>query len=93
MSKKMIGFQPVMSTNTFEGFWAVENAWGKVRIEEREIVLTVLYGTLQLNAYLLSGEADITAVLADGNAVSFTQNGEQVQFENTVTIHSTFMIR
>ena len=93
MAKKVIGFQPIPDTNGFESFWAVENAWGTVSMKNGEIVLTVLYGALPLNAYLLPNDASVSSVIADGNELAFTQNGNQVQFESTATIHSTLQIR
>ena len=92
MTKKIIGFSPVIQERPFDCFWAVADAWGTVRIEDNRTVLTVLYGTLTLNAFLLADERKVAAVTEDSEPVGFTQQSAQVHFDAPAAIARSLVI-
>ncbi len=93
MAVKAIGFCPVVKDENFSCFWGADKVWGTVQITKEQNILTVLYGTLTLNAYLLPEETMITTVLADGKEVPFTLDGRKVCFNDTVTIRDALVVR
>ena len=92
MPHRTIGFSP-LTEGVFEGFWAVGGAWGRVRVEDRAVTLTVLYGALELDGYLLQREAEVSSVSADGAEVAYTAEGGRVAFADTVRIGRELVIR
>ena len=93
MAKKVIGFFPVTRARPFDCFWAVADAWGTVRIEEDRTVLNVLYGTLSLSSFLMSGADKVTSVTADSGLVEFRAHEDRVDFGSPVSIAHQLIIK
>jgi hypothetical protein len=96
MSKKSIGFAPIEDADNYEGFWAVNGAWGSVRIDREQITLSVRYGTLPLDSYRMAHETAVTAVTAvtaDGRALGYTVNGRDIHFDTTAETSHELVIR
>ena len=93
MTKKQIGFSPILKNKPFRCFWSVQDSWGTVSIEEDRIVLSVLYGTLPLNTYLLEENRTLHTVTADGKDVPFALNGICVNFGTTLDIRDQLILR
>jgi uncharacterized protein (DUF608 family) len=51
MTKKHLGFNPLISKNNFTCFWSIDNAWGTYNQKNGKATLTVLYGELALNSF------------------------------------------
>ena len=93
MTRKIIGFAPVLTALPFVCFWSVDGAWGTVRIEKGQTILTILYGRLELNAFVLPHEQAVESVTADGRRVSFGTDGPQVNFAENISMEDTLIIR
>ena len=46
---KTLAFAPKITTTPFRTFWATDSAWGEVAIDEKNIKIEVIYGTLLLS--------------------------------------------
>ena len=78
MTKKTIGFTPVIDLRPFKCFWGVQGAWGTVEIGEDGITLSVLHGALPLEAYVLPDDRKVAGAFADGVEIPADMNGRKV---------------
>ncbi len=92
MTKKMIGFSPVTDERPFRCFWAVQDAWGTVTIEEDRTVLDVLHGALPLQSYLLSKTGDIRHVISDGAEIPFSSDDTRIDLNAAITVREQLIL-
>ncbi len=57
---KSMKFSPNLNVDDFLTFWSTGNAWGAYQIKEEEAILSVDYGTLELNEFIM--DRDITLI-------------------------------
>ncbi len=82
MVRKMIGFDPKVTPCAFRSIFSVADAWGKVVITENELTLTLLGGTLVLNAFFLPFAKKLTGAFADGKEIQAEKNGDEVLLDS-----------
>ncbi len=69
-----------------------EYAAAGLMIQEDKTILSVLYGILPLNAYLLDDSRVLQCVTADGNEIPFVMSGNRVDFGTTLEIRDTLIL-
>jgi len=92
MTKGEIGFDPVTKERPFMCFWSVDGAWGTVQIGIDKIVLTVLKGKLNLNAFILPGGFAAKAAYNSGEKAPFDIEGGKIMFVSPVCVYDTLCI-
>lgn len=89
MVEGMIGFNPIETgDDDFKCFWSLDPAWGLVKISPSSVELKVIYGKLDIRAIrlpFLEGEY-ISGIALGDNSLQFERDGEQIVFDNFVTI-------
>lgn len=78
--KKHIGFTPI-EKGDFKAMWSLEPAWGEFVQENSESRIVIKDGEIELASVKLGNMSSVKAVIADGNEVAFTQNGDTVSFD------------
>ena len=78
MTQKRIGFSPITGERPFRCFWSLQDAWGTVEITDTDTIFSVLHGALPLEIFGLSEAKAVSRVLADGEEVDFTVEGNRV---------------
>ena len=78
MTRKRIGFAPITGERPFKCFWSLQDAWGTVEIIDTDTIFSVLHGALPLEIFGLSEAKAVSRVLADGEEVDFTVEGNRV---------------
>ena len=87
-----IGFDPVVDQNDFSCFWSAGAAWGQVRIETTETVITVLGGGMTLSSLKLPYLKSVRCVCIDGKEIPWKYENGILYFEQT-TIKKEIVIR
>ncbi len=77
--EKGIAFDPVEKGKAFTCFWALEGAYGLVRVKENSLTIEVRSGELELTR--VGKICGVKEVQADGKKVAFKQNGDEVLFD------------
>ncbi len=84
MPKKTIGFNPIVKGD-FKCFWSLDNGWGIFEKADNEIVLTVLYGRLELSVLKIHVTSIYKATLEAQTLNCKIENGE-VLFDGTIVM-------
>ena len=87
-----IGFDPVVDQNDFSCFWSAGAAWGQVRIETTETVITVLGGGMTLSSLKLPYLKSVRCLRIDGKEIPWKYENGILYFEQT-TIKKEIVIR
>lgn len=95
MTKGYIGFSPRVrgKDGKFVSVFGASDSFGSVRSDVTGTEIALLSGALSLSSLGLPEEGKVSAVLADGKAVSFTQTGKKLEFANctfTKTLKITY---
>jgi uncharacterized protein (DUF608 family) len=89
MVKGMIGFNPVgTKKGSFRCFWSLDSGWGEFVMDGKRAELTVLYGSLKLNALDLPflSEHKVKRVTVGNKRVAFTARKGMLSFMGPVVI-------
>lgn len=81
MTERRIGFAPICKGDG-QYLWSVGNSWGSVHFEGKKQKLFVLGEEISLSALGLRTKESVKCVTADGNRLSFKQNGSTIVFDN-----------
>ena len=77
---KYIGFTPI-EKGEFKAIWSLEPAWGEFVQTKNASSIIIKDGEIKLASVKLGNMNNITSVIADGNEIAFTQNGDTVVFD------------
>ncbi len=83
MPNKHIGFAPLLDGD-FRCMWNLGCAWGDFTKAERQCIVSVAGGTLELSSFALKDIGKVKSVRIDGKEISFTQNADIIAFDPTV---------
>lgn len=53
MAYQRLGFNPIMTDDTFKSFWSIDGGWGQFEVTPKAIYLTLLFGQLTLQELTL----------------------------------------
>ncbi len=79
LSQGHLGFSPILE-GEFRCPFSIGNAWGGFERTEEKTSLSILGGSLRLSSLRLGNVGKVRRVLADGQPVEFTQEGEMIRF-------------
>lgn len=78
-----LGFNPIefKKTKKFSCLWAAGSGWGQVDINEKQVILNIYGGKLELKRLQIPFAKAVTAVTADGRKLDFGFKDGRVEFE------------
>lgn len=79
LPKKHIGFLPIVEGD-FRCFWAVGTAWGNFIKTNKECLIEIALGTLEIESLSLPNGSDVKAVYVDGKNLSFVKKDNKIVF-------------
>ncbi len=84
MTRGYIGFAPRVrdAKGSFSSVFGAADAFGKIKSDTDETVLTLLSGKLCLSSFGLPEQKEVAAVWADGVACRFSQENRKLSFAN-----------
>ena len=80
MTRGVIGFFPIIESESFTSFWSCGGAWGTVEISSKAIILSVIEGTLSLNAFEFDSRDGAVSVECDGKSIDFKRTEHGIVF-------------
>ena len=83
MRQKKLGCKP-LHDGTY--FWACDGAWGSFAKSEGKAEMTVLYGSLTLNKWVIPSAETSSEVKLNGEEQSFTKEADCVNFARPITL-------
>ena len=95
MTRGEIGFHPKRNSRTHRYFWCLHTAWGTVAINPDNVILSVLYGSLELRRFhsSLFVERDVAAGTLDGRTLQYTKPKESVILAEPATMSAGSVLR
>ena len=91
MTKKKIGWKPLVKADPFRTFWSLDAAWGRVEICADGMKITVLGGELPLCEIVTA--LKISSVTADGAETAFAQEGNTVRLAEETVVRDSVMLK
>ena len=83
MPQKTIGFKPIKKGD-FSAFFSVGTAYGKMALTQKEMNISLLYGTLDLKSLIIPDENIAKALIIDGENIRFEQDGDKLNFDESI---------
>ena len=74
-----IGFAPILSGD-FRALWSLGTGWGVFSKTEAQTKIELAGGYLPIETLTLGNAGTVKAVIIDGEAVDFAQNGDEISF-------------
>ena len=87
---KTIGFKPILKGD-FSSFFSVGTAYGKMALSTNSLTVNLLYGKLDLCAFIIPDERIPKALYLDGIKTPFVHNGDKLNF-NRFIVHKNISI-
>ena len=89
-TKGMIGFSPVVNSQSFTTFWSLDSAWGTVRFSGTAIILNVLYGALKISEFhsKVLERKQVRRVKAKAAVCEFDQQSGSIKLRKPVKINA-----
>lgn len=84
MTKKHIGFAPLVCRDDFRSIWSLDCAWGNVRLTADRLEINVIDGELPLRTLGIPEGMTAESVTVDGEAVSFTLESNLIRLDDVV---------
>ena len=79
LPKHRIGFAPILSGD-FRALWSLGTGWGVFSKTEAQTKIELAGGYLPIETLTLGNAGTVKAVIIDGEAVDFAQNGDEISF-------------
>ena len=95
MTKGVIGFDPKQDLQSHQYFWSINEGWGIVEINDNNINLSVLHGSLVLREYhsKLIAERGVQGATLDDRGITFTVCSNAVLFDKMIDIQAGKKLR
>ena len=95
MTKGVIGFDPKQDLQSHQYFWSINEGWGIVEINDNNINLSVLHGSLVLREYhsKLIAERGVQGATLDDRGITFAVCSNAVLFDNMIDIQAGKKLR
>lgn len=88
MTKKHIGFAPLVSRDDFRSVWSLDCAWGSVRLTADLAEIDVIDGELPLRTLGIPEGMTAVSVTVDGEPVSFTLEKNVITLDDVIVRRS-----
>ena len=94
MTKKHIGFAPIIGKRGFRTIWSLDCGWGNVRFGEETdcMKIDVIDGVLPLKSIGVPADMTVNYVVIDGLAVPFTKDGGKLVLANEITAEKSIIV-
>lgn len=93
LSRGMIGFAPLETSEHFQSFWSLDGVWGRVCYLTNEAVLTVAEGSVFLRELRLAGiDFAPAAVTVDGVSVPFDVCEGKIDFGRGIRLEGQLRV-
>ena len=95
MTKGVIGFDPKQDLQSHQYFWSINEGWGIVEINDNNINLSVLHGSLVLREYhsKLIAERGVQGATLDDRGITFAVCSNAVLFDKMIDIQAGKKLR
>ena len=81
LPNKTIGFKPVLKGD-FNSFYSVGTADGKMSLTKNSLNVSILFGELNLSAFIIPNGRKPKTLYVDGNKIPFEFAGDKLTFSN-----------
>ena len=88
---KFIGFTPI-EKGEFKCMWSLEPAWGEFIQGSDSSKIVIKDGAIELSSVKLGNIGTLKSVIADGNELTFAQDGDTVTFD-AITVKSELIFK
>jgi len=83
MAHGYLALNPKVNRNNYSCLFSLGSGWGRLHYTENKAKISLLGGELTLNTLKLEGFGKALRVIADGQEISFTQEGDLLSFNST----------
>ncbi|WP_105620060.1 GH116 family glycosyl-hydrolase [Vallitalea okinawensis] len=89
MPYRRLGFNPVITEKDFKSFWSIDGAWGNIEINKEQVILKVLYGSLEIRQLELSFIDQIKEITLNREELEYAFEEDKIIFQKEYTVNAS----